>query len=64
LSKGCRVDSSYSGVKANNMCAQDLSNAWGVDAPVAGSLRVWQLYGDKDEVMRLRAEVVDEVRIR
>ncbi len=31
------------------MCAQDLSNAQGVNAPVAGSLMVWQPYADKDE---------------
>jgi len=40
------------------MCAQDPSNAQGVDAPVAGSLRVRQLYGDKDE----RQEMVNKVR--
>ena len=31
------------------MCAQGLTNAQGADAPVAGSLSVWQLFGDKDE---------------
>jgi len=31
------------------VCKQDLSNAQGVDALVAGSLRVQQLYGDEDE---------------
>ena len=31
------------------MYAQDLMNAQGVNAPVAGSLRVWQPYGDKDK---------------
>ncbi len=36
-------------VKADDMCAQDLSNTKGVNVPVAGSLRVWQLYGDKDK---------------
>ena len=39
------------------MYAQDLSNARSVDAPVAGSLRVRQPYGDKDE----RQETVDKV---
>jgi len=47
--KGCGVDLSHNKVKANDMCAQDLSNAQGVDAPVAGSLRVRQPYGDKDK---------------
>ena len=46
--KGCGVGLSHNEVKANNMCAQDLLNARGVNAPVAGSLRVRQLYGDKD----------------
>jgi len=35
------------------MCAQDLSNAQSVDAPVAGSLRVQQPHGDKDKGKRL-----------
>jgi len=47
--KGCGVGSSRNKVEANNMCAQDLSNARDVDALVAGSLRVQQPYGDKDE---------------
>ena len=35
------------------MCVQDLLNTQGVNAPVAGSLRVWQPYGDKDKGKRL-----------
>jgi len=62
LNKGCRVDSSCNKVKANDVCAQDLSNAQGVDAPVAGSLRVQQPYGDKDKVTRSQTEVVNGVR--
>ena len=61
--EGCRVDLSYSEVKANNAYAQDPSNTQGVDAPVTGSLRVRQPYGDKDEVRRSWAEVVDRVGI-
>jgi len=38
--EGCGVGSSCNKVKANDMCAQDLSNAQSVDAPVAGSLSV------------------------
>ena len=40
-------------VEANDVCAQDPSNAQSVDAPVAGSLRVRQLYGDKDEKLEM-----------
>ena len=64
LNEGCRVDSSCSKVKANDVCAQDPSNARGVDAPVAGSLRVRQPYGGKDKVMRSWTEVVDVVGIQ
>jgi len=63
LNEGRRVDSSRSKVKANDMCAQDLLNARGVDAPVAGSLRVRQPYGDKDEVTRSWTAVVGGVGI-
>ncbi len=41
------------------MCAQDLLNTQSVNAPVAGSLRVQQPYGDKDEGQ----EMVDKVRM-
>jgi len=47
LNEGCGVGLSHNKVEANDMCAQDLLNALGVNAPVAGSLRVQQLYGDK-----------------
>jgi len=47
--EGHRVGLSRNKVKANDMCAQDLLNALGVNAPVTGSLRVWQLYRDKDK---------------
>ncbi len=50
--EGCRVGSSHNEVKANDMCAQGLSNARSVNALVTGSLRVQQLYGVKDEVTR------------
>ncbi len=49
LNEGHGVGSSHNKGKANSMCAQDLSNARDVDAPVAGSLRVRQPYRDKDE---------------
>ena len=61
MNKGCGVDSSHNKVKANNVCAQDLSNAQGVDALVTGSLRVRQPYGDKDKVKRSQTEVVNGV---
>ncbi len=35
------------------MCAQDLSSTCGVNAPVAGSLRVQQPYGDRDEGQKM-----------
>jgi len=35
--------------KANDVCAQSPTNAQGVNAPVAGSLRVQQRCGDNDE---------------
>ena len=47
--KGRRVGSSRNKVEADDVCAQDLSNAQSVDALVAGSLRVRQPYGDKDK---------------
>jgi len=55
--QGHRVGSSRNKVEADDVCAQDPSNARGVDAPVAGSLRVQQPYGDKDE----RQETVNKV---
>ena len=39
------------------MCAQDLSNTQGVNAPVAGSLRVRQPYGDEDKIRETGSEV-------
>jgi len=45
------------------VCTQDLSNARGVDALVAGSLRVWQLNGDKNKRKKLQMKVVNGVRI-
>ena len=55
--KGRGVGSSHNEVKANDVCAQDLSNTQGVNAPVAGSLRVRQLYGDEDEIREMGIEV-------
>jgi len=49
LNKDHGVGLSCDKVKADDMCAQDLLNAQGVNAPVTGSLRVQQPYGDKDE---------------
>ena len=57
-SEGHGVDSSRNKVEANNVCAQDPSNTQSADALVAGSLRVWQPYGDKDK----RQEMVNKVR--
>ena len=54
---------SHNKVKADNMCAQDLSNTQDVNALVAGSLRVRQPYGDKDKVKRSWAKVVNGVGI-
>ncbi len=48
MNKGHRVDSSRNKVEADDVCAQDLSNAQDVNALVAGSLRVQQPYGDKE----------------
>ncbi len=42
------------------MCAQDLSNAQDVNAPVTGSLRVRQPYVDKDKGKKLG--MVNKVR--
>ena len=54
MNEGCRVGSSRNKVEADDVCAQDLSNTQSVDALVAGSLRVQQLYGDKDKGKRLK----------
>jgi len=50
LNEGHGVGSSHNKVEVNNVCTQDLSNTRGVNAPVAGSLRVRQPYGDEDEI--------------
>ncbi len=41
----------------NDVCTQDHSNARGVNAPVTGSLRVRQPYGDKDGIREIGSSV-------